>query len=334
MPRRSRVFPAHRLHGQPDDRGRSLDGLEDHRPVGLGQGVAGTGLAQPYHGHDVAGVYFLDLFALVGVHLEQPADTFLVALVYVEDLLSGGQVPGVKPDKGQVAHVGVVDDLKGQRGQRIVVHGRAGDFVLAVHSDHGSHFQRGGQIVHHRVQKRLNPLVLKGGATNHRNRAQRNASGPEASFDLGLGEFFAGKIAVGQLFVVLGGRLDQLYVQGLGLVQILGRDLPHGHLGTRLAVEVESLHLDEIDHALEILCLPHGKLQQDRPGAQAFLDHSDRTPQVGPDPVHLIDEGDPRNPVLVGLTPDRFGLWFHSAHSTKNSYLRRQARARTAPPQR
>ncbi len=30
--------------------------------------------------------------------------------------------------------------------------------------------------------------------------------------------------------------------------------------------------------------------------------------EVGADPVHLVDVGDPRHVVLVGLTPDRLGL--------------------------
>ncbi len=30
--------------------------------------------------------------------------------------------------------------------------------------------------------------------------------------------------------------------------------------------------------------------------------------EVGPDPVHLVDVGDPRDGVLVGLAPDRLGL--------------------------
>src|SRR3546814_17645005 len=35
---------------------------------------------------------------------------------------------------------------------------------------------------------------------------------------------------------------------------------------------------------------------------------SDLTEEVGADPVHLVDEADPRNLVLVGLPPHRLGL--------------------------
>ena len=34
--------------------------------------------------------------------------------------------------------------------------------------------------------------------------------------------------------------------------------------------------------------------------------------------IHLVNEGNAGNIVLVGLTPDGFGLWLHSGNSTEN----------------
>ena len=300
--------------------GGGLDGLKGDRTGGIGQGVAGTGLAQPHHGHDIPGKDLLDLLALVGVHLQEPADALLVALVDVQDLLPGGQHSGVEADKGEVAHIGVVDDLEGQGGQGVFVPGRAGDLVAVLEADHGVNLERGGQIVHHPVEEGLDTLVLERRAAHNRNHAERGAAQAQAVFDLGGGQLLAGQVAVGELLVVLGRGFDQLDTHGFGLVPILRGDLLDDRLGAGLAVVVKSLHVDQIDHAYEFLTLPKGELEQNRPGSQAFLDHSDHPPVVGPDPVHFVDESDPWNPVLVGLSPDRLGLWFHAAHSTKNSY--------------
>jgi hypothetical protein len=43
-------------------------------------------------------------------------------------------------------------------------------------------------------------------------------------------------------------------------------------------------------------------------GLQLRADVVDRAVEVGADPVHLVDEGEPRDVVLVGLAPDGLGL--------------------------
>ena len=41
---------------------------------------------------------------------------------------------------------------------------------------------------------------------------------------------------------------------------------------------------------------------------------------IRPDPVHLVDKGQPRDMIAVGLAPDRFGLGFHAGHGIENRY--------------
>ena len=63
-----------RLDGDGDDRLGELHRLEDDRMFFVAQGVAGGGVLQADRRGDVAGVDFLDLFTLVGVHLQETAD--------------------------------------------------------------------------------------------------------------------------------------------------------------------------------------------------------------------------------------------------------------------
>ncbi len=60
-----------RLDGDVDDRLGNVQGLQDHRFPLIRQGVAGGGILQAHRGDDVAGIGHLDLFPLVGVHLQQ-----------------------------------------------------------------------------------------------------------------------------------------------------------------------------------------------------------------------------------------------------------------------
>ncbi len=68
------------LDGDIDDRLRNMQGLQHHGVPLIRQGVAGGGVLEPHQGHDVPGIGLADLFPLVGVHLEEPADALLDAL--------------------------------------------------------------------------------------------------------------------------------------------------------------------------------------------------------------------------------------------------------------
>ena len=70
----------------------------------------------------------------------------------------------------------------------------------------------------------------------------------------------------------------------------------------------EGLVLDQVDDALELILGADRKLDRQRVGAEPVLHRLDRVVEVGADPVHLVDEGDARDLVLVGLAPDRLGL--------------------------
>src|SRR5205809_4178426 len=60
--------------------------LEDDRVLGVAQGVTGLGVLEADRGGDVPRAYFLQLFALVGVHLQQPADALLAIFGAVVDV--------------------------------------------------------------------------------------------------------------------------------------------------------------------------------------------------------------------------------------------------------
>ena len=53
---------------------------------------------------------------------------------------------------------------------------------------------------------------------------------------------------------------------------------------------------------------PIGQLDRQRVGAEALLDGAHGEVEVRADLVHLVDEADARDVVLVGLTPDLLGL--------------------------
>ena len=99
-----------------------------------------------------------------------------------------------------------------------------------------------------------------------------------------------------------------------------------------LVVPDDGLHGHQVDDALELVFLADRQLDRDRLGIQALADGVDRMLEIGARLVHLVDEANARNAVLVGLAPHRFRLRLDAVHGVKHRARRRQARAASAPP--
>ena len=106
---------------------------------------------------------------------------------------------------------------------------------------------------------------------------------------------------------------QQLAVLG-GLLDEVGGDLLDGVLGAHLDVTLgvaapgQRAHLDQVDDALEVVLRADRQLDDQRLGAEALDDRVDGEVEVGAELVHLVDEADAGDVVLVGLTPYGLGL--------------------------
>ena len=113
---------------------------------------------------------------------------------------------------------------------------------------------------------------------------------------------------------MLGDGLEQHDAGLLGGRREVGRNV---HLvpgrALRGVIEDERLHRDQVDVTTEHLPVADRNLDRDGVGAEAVLHHLDRVLEVGACAVHLVDERDTRDVVLVHLPPDRLGLGLHAA---------------------
>ncbi len=109
--------------------------------------------------------------------------------------------------------------------------------------------------------------------------------------------------------VEVGDRLDQVVAVLADLVLHAGWDLERlGALGAQVVGVDDRLLAEQVDVALEVRLGADRQLDRNRPRAQARSDRVQRPIKVSSDPIHLVDEGDPRHPVAVGLAPDRLRL--------------------------
>ena len=111
-----------------------------------------------------------------------------------------------------------------------------------------------------------------------------------------------------ELVVVVGDLLEQVLAGGVGLgAQVLG-NVDDVLVLAELVLVDDRLHLDEVDDPGEVLLGSDRELDGHRMGAQAVDHRLHAAVEVGADPVHLVDVGDARDAVLVGLAPHGLGL--------------------------
>ena len=152
--------------------------------------------------------------------------------------------------------------------------------------------------------------VLQRGATEDRIAFKRDGSLANRGLDLVDGD------EVGSLEE----RLHERVVEFGGLLQEIGS--PKFRVVTKffgnlflvdfrtefVGVEVERLHLEQVDDSREVVAAADRNLHRDRIGSEPFLDGLEAVIEVGTELVHLVDEAQAGNVVPVGLSPDGLGL--------------------------
>ena len=297
-----------RLDRHVDDRRRERHRLQDHLVALIAERVARARVLEPHDGHDLASDRGRALLALVRVHLVDLADPLPAALGGVQHLLAGLQGAGVDPDVGQLAQVLVRHDLEGQGGERL---GRIGvpldQRLLVAHlvALDRRDVHRAGQEVHDRVQHRLDALVLERAPAQDRRDAAGDGGPADRGDELlhvGLGAL---QVQLHHLLVVLGDGLDQPVPPLAGRLEVMVGDR-HDVVLVALALGLpeQGAHADEVDDAAEVRLDAPGQLDDERGGTEPVADHVHAAVELRADPVHLVDEADPRHAITVRLPPD------------------------------
>ncbi len=159
-----------------------------------------------------------------------------------------------------------------------------------------------------RVEHRLHTLVLERRAAEDRHQASADGPGAQTPEDLGSGQRRAVQVLDHQLVVGVGHRLEQLVAILRDQLEHRLGDLRAADAGAEVVGVDDRLLGDEVDHSPELALGADGQLDGHRVRTQPILDGRDRGVEVGSDPIHLVDEADPRHLVAVGLAPDGLGL--------------------------
>src|ERR1700761_8966646 len=327
--RHAHLFLVHlrlRLNRNLDHRCREVDRLKHNRSLLRADRVARNQVLQAHRRADVAREDLRDLLTLVGVHLQQTADTLRLARTRVQHRVTGLQLSRVHTDKDQLADEGVGHDLEAQGRKRLVVGRLANQLllrILGIDALNRRNIQWARQIIHHRIEQRLNALVLERRPAQHREDVHRDRCLAGRPLQLRDRDRLSFEVLVHHLVVRIRNRLDELVAHLLGLLLQVRRDLNDVILRAhRLVVPHDAAHLDEIHNTLELGLFADRNLNRNRTRAQTIHDRRGRILKVRARLVHLVDEANARNLVLIGLPPHRLRLRLNALHRVE-----RRARA-------
>ena len=256
------------------------------------------------------------------MHHQQAADALLaLALGGIDDAIARVDGAGVDAQEGEAPHVGVAHHLEGKRGKGRRRVGRTLHLVAAVvHALGGRHVERRRHEVHDGVQQRLHALVLERRAAEHGCHVDGQHRGADGLLDHVRRDVVALEVGLGQLVIAVGKGLDELLAGHLGVGGHGLRDGAHLHLGAQVVLVGGGVHLDQVDDARELRLGADGQLDGHGLGAQA-VDHGlHGGVEVGADAVHLVDVGDARHAVAVGLAPHGLGLRLHAGHRVEHGH--------------
>ena len=135
-----------------------------------------------------------------------------------------------------------------------------------------------------------------------------------------------------QMIVGFGDGFDHLLAIGFRLFEQVGRDLDFVEFGAQRFIAPDAgFHRDQIDDALELIFGADRDLNRHRTALQAIDDGIDGVVKIRAHAVHLINEADARNAVLVGLAPYGFRLRLYARDGVEHGAPRHPARAGCAP---
>ena len=286
------------------------------------QGVAGGGILQADGGNDIAGVDLLNILSVVGVHLKDAAQTFLLALGAVEHRRSSLYRTGIDPEEGEAAHIGVGHDLEGQSGEGSLIVGRTFFFFLRLGVDaaDGGDISRCGHIVHDGIQQLLHALVAIRRTADHGNHLVVDGAAADSGADLVGGDVLPFQHHHHDVIINVGNTVQQLFSVFLCHLQHIGRNFFHPHIFAHIIVIDVSVHLHQVDDASEGILGADGQLDGHSVGLQAVMNHVQHAEEICAHDVHLIDVDHTGNLVMVSLAPDGLRLGFHTALGAQDGH--------------
>ena len=257
------------------------------------------------------------------MHQKDAADALALAAGGVVKRVAGAEHTGVDAAERQTADERIDGDLERQGRNGLIEFGMAfHDLRLVVGRrafDRGN-IQRTGQVIDDGVEQGLDALVLEGAAAEAGHEVERDRLTADGRFDLLDRGLLVLEDQSHDLVVHVAKLLDEVIAVHLRFLGHVGGHVAKFGMRARLVEVNDFLHVDQIDDALERLFGSDGQDDRHGAGAKAVVDLLDDVQEVRADTVHLVDERDAGDLVLVSLTPHRLRLGLDAADGAEHGH--------------
>src|SRR5208282_4236064 len=250
---------------------RKRDGFEGDGMGFITNRVARADIFQTDCGADIARQNLADIFAFVGVHLEQASNALGSSPSRAKHGVARLNLAGINTNESQLAHERISHDLESQRRKRLVIRRLPGNHctVVRICAFHFAGIERRGQIINYSIKQRLHAFVLESGAHNYWKQFQINGRLAQRRPQFLRGDSLALQELVQDFIVVFSDSFDQLGVKGFGFFLELRRNRASRIFRTDgVILPDDRLHFDEVNHTFEFIFLANGNLDGDRLGVE------------------------------------------------------------------
>ena len=180
--------------------------------------------------------------------------------------------------------------------------------------------QRRRQIIDHRVEQRLNALVLKRRAAADRNERLVQRALADQLFQRCDIWLFSIEIGHHRVIVLIDNKLDQIVAIFFGFIEQISRNFFIEEFSAkRFVFPDDSAHFDQIDQSLKISFKADWNVQHRRLCTQAIDDRLHAIFEVRAGAIQLVDKAHARHAVFIGLTPYGFRLRLNASNAIKTS---------------
>ena len=241
---------------------------------------------------DITGVYDIDLFTLVRVHLQDPSDTLFFVLGRIQHIRTGLAGTGIYAEERELSDERIGHDLERQRSERLVIRRLSRDVVaLHVNTCDIRDVSRRRHEFDDCVQHLLYALVLMGAAAAYRHAFIGDRRLAKRRLQLIDGRLFTFKVFLHQVVIKVTDLFNQLGVVHFRVILHIIRNVYDGNVFTLGIVVDVSFHFKQVDDAFEMILF-----------ADRQLDHNGILAELRADLIDRI--GHSRYIVCVSLPPD------------------------------
>ena len=285
------------------------------------EGISSRRILETDGSRYIARVNLLKILSVICVHQQHSSQALSDSLGRIHYCPSRLNISGIHTEKAELSNERIRHYLECQRGKRgfIVSFSCLDLIVFGIYPFNRRNIQRGRHVVDYCVKQLLHAFIFVRCAAHYGHHMIRYGCLADRGFDLILGNLFAIQIQFHNIIIEIRNGLEKTVAVPGGKFFHVFWDLFQTHIFAEIVIIYAGVHLHQVYYASEILLSTDRQLDRNCVALEPVVDHPQNIEKICAHDVHFIDIYEPRNIVVIRLTPYCLGLGLDSSFCAKNS---------------